>query len=137
MVNHDPANPSVVDSILKELAVTAEVFEIELSKTKLTFKPSCSYAEVNETLRIAWQYVKKAKEGVFKYDLFGADDDTLRTVSLMAQSSVDPKLSEPELLKLAGKGGYVFLVLKTAWDRKMIEPTVEAEADEVENLKND
>ncbi len=133
----DGSKPSFVDSLIAEFAPPEDDFEVVLGTSKLRFKAVRSYGDIRAMQERAAKFVKYCRGDKSKPYAVPEDDETIVSAFVLSETSIEPKLTQADCLALAAKAGYIFKALVDAWNANQIAPRSEAEADEIEKLKND
>lgn len=136
-MQEDGSTPSFVESLIAQFAPPADVFTVELGASKLSFSAVRSYSDIRAMQDRAARYVKYCRSDKAKPYAVPEDDETIVSAFVLSETSVEPKLSQADCLTLAAKAGYIFKALVDQWNAAQIAPRAEAEADEIERLKND
>lgn len=132
---------SLVDSLIKSYVPTdSETFDVVLPRgEKLTFRAVRDYSEIRKLATEGAKWFKAAQKNPSPQikKVLTEDEGTATQAFMMATTSVEPKLTEHDVLKLAKEAGWLFLEIVKQYDEKQANRAAMVEAEVLEDLGED
>lgn len=131
----------LIDQLIDAYKVPSGEFTVVLPKgEELRFRSISSYEQFIRLKRDAAKFVRFCRSEKCPKDwkqFLPEDDEALITVSILSETSVEPKLEHLHLLKLSAHAGLLYNLIVEQWEGHQTVKQVEAEAEALDQLKND
>lgn len=133
---------SLVDSLISSYTTSSDsTFTVTLPKgDKLTFRAVRDYSEIRKLATEGakfWKTLNSPRCTPQLKAVIPADEGTAVQAFMIAQTSVEPKLTQHDVLRLAKEAGWLFLEIVRQYDQAQALRAAEVEAEELEELGED